>query len=429
MLSFVSCMVLILTVICLHIGYDLIKRFTNRYIMSLSKPAGVTVCEKELETLKLSSQGSNTFSALPEALIREICLYLPGNKLHHSIRNVSTELRSVVNALNVKPIGSFIVESKGFGTHVLYAYMKNNKISICGSPLELNRPKGWHPTVHPAYFKAAFKGKFVMNKAEGTFEYQSDKKDWTCIEEPPDQFHNYSICWISPSVLVNIGMMMAYMPSENWTGVACKVQLLNVDTKKPKWHTPPVYRNNPLGPAICRPYLFNTANGTMIMCGGYNDDKDTFDGTYRGVLGEDGDIIQWTELDKMPNKHCFAASFKLKNKIYVIGGMNGDQGMRVAVEWLQNTLVFDLTRETWSKGPKLPFILEFPKAFADLKEEYAFIYGDKPRGESTKYEGRHGSKDHVMLSFNEESGFQKVEDLHQFPLDSSSDWDVVHTIE
>ena len=391
----------------------------------------VTVCEKELGSLKLSSHGSKTFSDMPETLIREICLYLPGNKLHHSIRNVSRELRSVVKELGVKPIGSFIVESKGFGVHVLYAYIKNKKMSMCGSPLEITLPEGWHPSVHPAYFKAAFKGKFVRKKEDGTFEYQSDKKDWKSLEEPPDQFRNYSACWISPSVLVDVGMMMAYMPSENWTGVACKIQLLNVNAKKPKWFTPPVYRNNPLGPAICRPYLFNTSNGTMIMCGGYNEDtKETFNSTYRGVLSEDGDIIQWTVLDKMPNKHCFGASFKLKNKLYIIGGMNGDQGMRAGVEWLTNTLVFDLTRESWSKGPKLPCILEWPKAFADLKEEYAFIYGDKPRGDNSKYyEGGAGSKDHVMLSFTEECGFQQVEDLHRVPLDSSNDWEVLHTID
>ena len=122
------------------------------------------------------------------------------------------------------------------------------------------------------------------------------------------------------------------------------------------------------------------------------------------------------------------ASFKLKNKLYIIGGMNGDRGMRVAVEWLRNTLVYDLKRETWSKGPKLPCVLEFPKAFADSKEEYAFIYGDSPPGDEEMYT-EHGEKDRVMLSFNEEHGFQKVEDIHELPLDSSSDWDVLHTIE
>ena len=189
-------------------------------------------------------------------------------------------IRDVVNDLNVKLIGSFLVKSKTSGIQVLSVYLKGKKMSMAGSNLELTLPKDWFPSKHPAYFKAAFKGKFVKKKGDGTFEYESDKKDWTIVEEPPEQFHNYTVGWISPNVLVCVGMMMAYMPSENWTGVACKVQIMDVDAKKPKWHCPPVYRDNPLGPAIATPYLFNTANGTMIMCGGYNDDKDTFNGTY-----------------------------------------------------------------------------------------------------------------------------------------------------
>ena len=117
----------------------------------------------------------------------------------------------------------------------------------------------------------------------------------------------------------------------------------------------------------------------------------------------------------MPNKQCFGAAFRIKTKLYIVGGMNGDKGMMVAAEWVQTTLVFDLISETWSKGPKVPYILQFPKAFVTSTEQYAFIYGDMGEEDGKMY-GRNGDKERVLLSFNEEEGFRRVEDINNFPL-------------
>ena len=423
---------LIVTIVCLSIFFVLFKRLTTHP----SNMTDITKCEKKLYSLHLS-QDSKSFLDLPEDLIRGVCLKLPSKQLHHNIRNVSTEIRSVIEDLSLRPIGSFLMKSeKGF--YVLYAYSKNKKISIEGSKIDMIAPEHWRKFGSPGYFKAAFKGKFVMNKEKLAFEYQKDKKDWKSIEEPPEQFSDHATIWITPHVLVCIGMQMAYMPMEGRNIVACKVQLLNFDVKKPKWYAPPVYRDNPLGLCISHPFLFNPTEGTIIMCGGYDDF--TRNNAYKGILSQDKDIINWTELDVMPCKRLSAASFQLKNKLYIVGGMNGDNGLRSAVEWMADTLVFNLASETWSKGKRLPCTLEFPKAFVDSKGEYAFICGEMPKGGSKDELGDFRTKDFkseepessnmVMFTFNEEQGFKEVEDIdmEQFPFDCD-DWEVVHTIE
>ena len=135
----------------------------------------------------------------------------------------------------------------------------------------------------------------------------------------------------------------------------------------------------------------------------------------------------------MPSKPCFGASFKLQNKLYIVGGMNGNEGMRAKAEWLKTSLVFDLVRERWSKGPKLPQILEFPKAFTDSKEEYAFIYGDKPLGDMIKYKaiGRAESYEPVMFAFHEEHGFHEVTDIDPeiFSGKKARNFEILYTIE
>ena len=377
--------------------------------------ADIKTCEQKLNDMEIDCIGDKTLSDMPEDLLREVCSYLPSNQLHYNMRNVSKELRSVVEDLQLKPIGNFIVRSGKYGAkdyRVLSVFMKNEKMSLSCSKIDLKFPEGWIDS-QPSFFKAAFNGKFVMKKGESVFEYRSDAKDWKLVEEPPEQFHTYSTGWISPSTLVCVGMQMAYMPGENWTGVACKVQLLDLNVKKPKWHAPPVYRDNPLGAAISSPYLFDIGNEEIIMCGGYNDAKDTLNGTYRGILSNNKDIIRWSELEVMPSKPCFAAAFKLKNKLYIVGGMNGNGGMMVKVEWMRTSLVYDLAREKWSKGPKLPQVFEFPHAFTDSKEEYAFIYGDKPLGDMTKYKaiGRAENYEPIMYSFHEDHGFQEITDV------------------
>ena len=45
---------------------------------------------------------------------------------------------------------------------------------------------------------------------------------------------------------------------------------------------------------------------------------------------------------------------------FIVGGMNGNGGMMVKVEWMRTSLIYDLAREKWSKGPKLPQVFEFP---------------------------------------------------------------------
>ena len=395
--------------------------------------AGVKTCEDKINSLEIHSRGDKTLSDMPEELLREVCMYLPTNQLHYNMRNVSKEMRSVIEDLKLDPMGNFIARSGKYGSkdyRVLSVFKQNNKILMSCSKIDLPFPQGWTDS-QPSFFKAAFRGKFMMKKGEGVFEYRSDSKDWKSIEEPPEQFHSYSTEWISPSVLVCVGMQMAYMPSENWTGVACKVQLLNLDVKNPKWHAPPVLRDNPLGPAISNPYLFNVANGSIIMCGGYNDGKETLNGAYKGILSDNKDIIRWMELDSMPSKPCFGAAFKLKNKLYIFGGMNGNEGMMVKVEWLRSSLVYDLVREKWSKGPKLPEVFEFPQGFTDSNEEYAFIYGDKPLGDLKKYKaiGRAESYEPVMYVFHDVHGFQKITDITSNVFcGKAKNFEVVHTI-
>ena len=111
--------------------------------------------------------------------------------------------------------------------------------------------------------------------------------------------------------------------------------------------------------------------------------------------------------------------------------MNGNEGMMVKVEWLRTSLVYDLVREKWSKGPKLPEVFEFPQGFTDSNEEYAFIYGDKPLGDLKKYKaiGRAESYEPVMYAFHEVHGFQKITDIaSNVYCGKAKNFEVVHTI-
>ena len=50
------------------------------------------------------------------------------------------------------------------------------------------------------------------------------------------------------------------------------------------------------------------------------------------------------------------AAFDLKNKLYIVGGMNRCRKL------IDSSEVFDVEKRTWSGGPKLPYALSDPTA-------------------------------------------------------------------
>ena len=78
--------------------------------------ADLKSCEDKINNLEIHSRGDKTLSDMPEELLREVCLYLPTNQLHYKRRNVSKEMRSVIEDLKLGPIRKFVARSGKYGS-------------------------------------------------------------------------------------------------------------------------------------------------------------------------------------------------------------------------------------------------------------------------------------------------------------------------
>ena len=114
--------------------------------------------------------------------------------------------------------------------------------------------------------------------------------------------------------------------------------------------------------------------------------------TFEGSLNEKEDGMNWTKLPSMKNARWYHAAFYVRKKLYVVGGASSSGS------WYGSSEVYDVLKETWLDGPKLPYALCFPTAVNIPTQSFSIVFGEK-----FEKSGKRG-----IIIFDDVQGFREI---------------------
>ena len=181
---------------------------------------------------------------------------------------------------------------------------------------------------------------------------------------------------------------------------------------------------NPLPLNIKAPTITNVGTNKVILVGGFTvTGLDASNRVFQGEFTENKKDVTWKELAPMEKKRCLHIAFKLRNNIYVAGGLVSADWQRQcsdAGQWHCSCEQYNLEENKWSISRyRLPFPLVNASVSVSADKTFAVITGGLSKNKCIRRYTRIVYKERVIaeaderigktIIFTEDKGFQLID--------------------
>ena len=160
------------------------------------------------------------------------------------------------------------------------------------------------------------------------------------------------------------------------------------------------------------PSITNIGNGKMMVVGGTGTQTCSSGRVFEGKFNLDKSDINWKELPPLTKPRCFHKAVKMKNRLYIFGGLKVENGG--SKEILDSYEYFDFNKQEWTsnKYDFAPFSLAHLSIVVNEDETYALLikgYEDKDENKTIsckcKFEDFCICDGMPLTMFTEDKGF------------------------
>ena len=255
--------------------------------------------------------------------------------------------------------------------------------------------------------RGKLKGRIIIgDRDKGLYEFEIHKEKLKMIKHIKDVI--IESLWVRSCVIDDV--LVVISGSTAFPTNRIIYQLLRYDDNgvmQSSFGTSPIKEDSYWCPSIT-----NIGDKKMMVVGGSGTQTCSSGRVFEGKLNKDKSDIDWKEISPLIQPRCFHNAVKMKNRLYIFGGLKVENGG--SREILDSYEFYDFNSKEWisNKYDFAPFSLAHSSIVVNDDETYAVIiksYGDKDdtmaKNCKCKFEDFCICSGMPITMFTEENGF------------------------